>query len=114
MNDHVTVLGTEYTIRREKKESCDILQNGSGVCDTSTKILWISDNGEPTPETKQDLAVFEKQTLRHEIVHAFMFESGLATNSHDIDAWAEDEELIDWIAIQSPKMFKAFEEAGAL
>jgi hypothetical protein len=114
MNDHVNILGTEYAIRHEKKETCEIIKDSSGICDTSTKILWVADNGNPKPDTKQDIVSYEKLVLRHEIIHAFMFESGLANNSHDIDAWAEDEELIDWIAIQSPKLLKAFEEAGAL
>jgi len=114
MNDHVTVLGTVYAIRHEKKDDCELFGGSSGICDTSTKILWIADNGEPKPDMKQDVVAYEKLVLRHEIIHAFMFESGLANNSHDIDAWAEDEELIDWIAIQSPKLLKAFEEAGAL
>jgi hypothetical protein len=43
-----------------------------------------------------------------------MYESGLAENSNDIDQWAENEEIIDWIAIQHKKLHKAFEEAGAL
>ena len=47
---------------------------------------------------------------RHEIIHAFLFESGLAENS----AWAQNEEMVDFFAIQFPKLLKAFETAGAL
>ncbi|HPF54589.1 MAG TPA: hypothetical protein PLM48_08120 [Clostridia bacterium] len=114
MNERVNILGTEYVIRHVNTDACTLLGESSGICDSSTKTIWIKDNGEPTPETKQNLEYVEKKVLRHEIIHAFMYESGLAENSNDIDQWAEDEELIDWIAIQSPKMLKAFEEAGAL
>ena len=36
-----------------------------------------------------------KKVIRHELVHAFLFESGLSVNS-----WADNEEIVDWIAIQ--------------
>jgi len=29
-------------------------------------------------------------------------------------AWARHEEMVDWIAIQFPKIMKAFQEVGAL
>ncbi|MFA5378481.1 MAG: hypothetical protein WC455_22190, partial [Dehalococcoidia bacterium] len=109
MNDHVNILGTEYTIRHAKDEECPLLGGSGGICDTSTKTLWVKDNGDPTPDTKQNLAEVEKKVLRHEIIHAFMYESGLAENSNDIDQWAENEEIIDWIAIQHKKLHKAFE-----
>lgn len=55
-----------------------------------------------------------KQTIRHELVHAFLFESGLASNSFQNGAWAENEEIVDWIAHQTPKMFKLFKELDLL
>ena len=48
--------------------------------------------------------------MRHEIIHAFLCESGLAENSD----WATNEELVDWIAIQAPKLIKAWKDADAL
>lgn len=46
----------------------------------------------------------------HEIVHAFFFESGLGGESD----YAQNEELVDWIARQGPKLYRAWAEAGAL
>jgi hypothetical protein len=43
-----------------------------------------------------------------------LYESGLWTNSGISEAWGRDETITDLIAIQSPKMFKAFKEAGCL
>lgn len=59
---------------------------------------------------------YRKRTLRHELIHAFLNESGLSENaSVPADCgWAKHEEMIDWIAIQFPKMVKAFKEAGCL
>ncbi|MFD1464645.1 hypothetical protein ACFQ4L_00875 [Lapidilactobacillus mulanensis] len=41
---------------------------------------------------------------RHELIHAFLCESGLAENSD----WAQNEEVVDWIARQFPKLFETF------
>lgn len=50
-----------------------------------------------------DLEYFERKVLRHEIIHAFLHESGL----HDL---AMDEQIVDWLAIQFPKINQMFEE----
>lgn len=58
---------------------------------------------------------YRKKTLRHEIMHAFLNESGLSDDSNRFDgAWAKNEEMVDWFAIQSPKIFKVFVELGIL
>lgn len=45
--------------------------------------------------------------LRHELIHAFFCEAGL-------DDYSSNEQLVDWIAIQSPKIFKIFQELEIL
>lgn len=51
------------------------------------------------------LIEYMKATLRHEIIHAFLFESGLQTCAFTIEGpWAENEEMIDWFANMIPKM----------
>lgn len=55
-----------------------------------------------------------KIRFRHEIMHAFLYESGLDGQSCNVDCWAKNEEMIDWFALQSKKIFKAFKKAGAL
>lgn len=50
-----------------------------------------------------------KSTLRHEIIHAFLYESGLDSCTGKTKcAWALNEEMIDWFALQSPKIFEVF------
>lgn len=57
----------------------------------------------------------EKQTIRHELVHAFLDESGLQENSNQFEgSWATNEEMVDWIALQGPKIYEAWRTAGAL
>ena len=61
-----------------------------------------------TEDTFIKLDVLYKKTLRHELVHAFLYESGLFNNTNS--DWAKNEEVVDWIAIQFEKMLKVFIE----
>ena len=99
----VDVLGTPYTIVHSNKVDDMCLENMDGYCDTSVKRIVIG-TFKDFPGAKQDLNEYEKEVIRHELVHAFLFESGL-----DGSSWAKDEEVVDWIALQFPKLLKAFE-----
>lgn len=48
-----------------------------------------------------------KRIIRHEIIHAFMFESGLGFN-FEHKPIGQDETTIDWFAIQYPKIKTIF------
>jgi hypothetical protein len=64
-------------------------------------------------DPKEVIARRERETIRHEIVHAFLNESGLGWNALPNErAWAKNEEMVDWIAIQFPKIAKVFRELG--
>lgn len=110
----IDVLGTEYTVEITNKEKNPNLENQDGYCDDSIKKIVVDDfsavdNTDGRPQ-KGNLAVQTKETLRHEIVHAFLNESGLSVCSY----WATNEELVDWIALQGLKLYKAWQEAGAV
>ena len=105
----INVLGTEYTLK-ESDASQDIKLDGrAGYTDTSIKECVVDSMNIVTPTSKANLPEFKKSVIRHELIHAFLYESGL-----DACSWAKDEEMIDWIAIQFPKLLKAFKEADAL
>ena len=106
----VNVLGTTYSIKviTEKERGYEW---GDGFVDFSTKEIFISALSQMDYSMK-DLKRYQRKVLRHEIIHAFFYESGLGSNSHTSENYAVDEELTDWIAIQFPKLAKAFEEAG--
>lgn len=97
----INVLGTDYTVCTEKtNKSID------GFCDTSIKKIVVDDM-QPTETSKKDLELYKKQVLRHEIIHAFLFESGLEAECR----W-NDEEMVDWLAIQFDKILKTFKDCG--
>ena len=51
-------------------------------------------------------------TLRHELIHAYLMESGLNGSANSTDCWARNEEMVDWFALQMPKLIKTFQELG--
>ena len=57
--------------------------------------------------TDYERALRFNEVGRHEILHAFFDESGL-------EGYSEDEQLINWLAVQSPKIFKIFAELDLL
>lgn len=110
----VNVLGTEYTILHKKESEDKTLKGIDGYCDSSTKTIVLLVLEEKDMD-KKDLKFYEKSVLRHELIHAFLSESGLESSAGQVQgSWAVNEEMVDWIAIQFPKMLKAFEEVGAL
>lgn len=108
--DTVNVLGTEYTISFVPKQDEPRLKGCDGFCDETTKEIVVENYKRGEPGSKSKLELQEQKNIRHEIVHAFLFESGLAENSE----WAYNEEMVDWFAKQGPKIIKAWQEAKAL
>lgn len=104
----VDILGTKYTITESNKVKDDNLNSGDGYCDHSTKQIVI-DTFQDSPGSLADLKTYRQQVIRHELVHAFLFESGLGA-----DSWGINEEIVDWIAYQFPKMAEAFGKVDAL
>lgn len=114
----VNVLGTEYKI--EVRKQCDDIElmESDGYCSDIDHLIVIVDmdsNDNYKMVSKEGKLFREKQVIRHELIHAFLFESGLAFSSLSCDtSWAINEEMVDWMARMSPKMIEAFKEAGAL
>ena len=108
--EKVNILGTEYEIILDALEKdYPKLKNVDGYCDFSIKQIVVA-NLERDEQTVQDLSHYSKKVLRHEIVHAFIYESGLAENCE----WARDEAMTDWIAIQFEKLLEVFIELKAI
>ena len=106
----VNVLGTEYEIVVSNEASESYLKECDGFCDNSIKRVTVDELKGGGVGSKKNLEFQRKKNIRHELVHAFLFESGLAENSQ----WAYNEECVDWIASQFPKLLKAFEGVDAL
>lgn len=108
----VDILGTEYEVSFQSVEQNQKLEKVMGYCEQYSKKIVVGDfeDVKKDPMCVENLEELQKKVLRHEIIHAFFGESGLRSCSE----YAEDEELVDWIAIQFPKILKAFNEVNAL
>lgn len=106
----VDILGTEYEVKFVNRKDTDLPESIGGACDYTSKTIEIIEDVEGDfPNDDQEYTL--KLTLRHEIIHAFLNESGLQASSGVLNyGWAMNEEMIDWFAIQSPKIFKVFKE----
>ena len=116
----ISVLGTDYTIRfveHGQDEYMDKMDLG-GYCDGNKHeivVLLLKTCEGWKNEPKETIDDEQRKTLRHELVHAFLNESGLQWNANPTEkAWAKNEEMVDWFAIQSPKIYKIFRELGVL
>lgn len=120
----IDVMGVEYTVHRvnpyEQIHGGKGLdeQNMGGFCDYDLKEIYVADmsatKGWET-EPKSKITERERRILRHEITHAFLFESGLNWDSSVLqDGWATNEEMVDWFAIQGEKIYRCWVNAEKL
>ena len=113
-NCKVNVLGTEYTIEFKEENEDKMFSNSNGYCDYTGKRIVVLAN-QRKDDDADDWEIEKKRIIRHELTHAFLCESGLIGNTYCVNnGWAKNEEMVDWFAIQSPKMFKVFQELNVL
>lgn len=108
----VNVLGTDYSVIFASEQEEPRLSSWDGFCDDSVKEIYVDDmsNAAKSPDSKKDLLAYRNQVMRHELTHAMLSESGLQNESD----WAKNEEIVDWIAIQGPKLMRLWESAKCL
>lgn len=95
----INILGTEYEIIVDKNDDNPKLRNNDAYAELLSKKIVISQFGYDDM-TVENLEESVREVVRHEIVHAFFHESGLSCYCHD-------EVLVEWIAMQLPKMIEA-------
>ena len=106
----VTILGVKYKILIIGEDDYRYSREADGWCDPTAKEILLYNYPQST-ESVKDLIAYQRKVLRHEIIHAFLYESGLWHNSVGCKSWANNEEMVDWLAIQEHKIRKAFIEA---
>ena len=103
----VNVLGTEYEIKSNEDIYKTLMESqNTGECDMYAKVISISPQEYIINDSREDVrkSVYNI-CMRHEILHAFFHEAG-------VDKYSADETLVDFIAMQFPKMKELFEEVG--
>lgn len=107
----VNILGTEYKIEYLSTEEDEFLKDCDGYCDYTCKRIVIKSNNN---NDVGDFKWLQKKQLRHELIHAMLSESGLESNFQHCKEFGHDETMIDWVAIQFPKLLKIYQELDIL
>lgn len=97
------ILGTKYKVIFTTASEDSRLKDNNGCCDPSTKEILIEKDIPQDEHTLRNLDECRQKTIRHEIIHAFLYESGLHSECY----WATNEEIVDWFALQLPKITRA-------
>lgn len=104
----INILGTEYKIKQTSDKKDERLIDRDGYCDVYEKVIGLeTDHNWNDPHCINNIDQFYKKIKRHEIIHAFFHESGL-------EDYGENEQLVDWIAWQFPKILKVINDINAL
>lgn len=112
----VSILGAKYKVVTDVSPMDDkALEGRYGYCQPTSHLIVIADmdkipswDGESEADKQAAIAV----TLRHEVLHAFLAESGLWGCSLDTASWVMNEEMIDWFAMQYPKIHEVYVRLG--
>lgn len=106
----VNILGTPYTVEYLPRSKDKYLENCDGYCDKTSKRIVVET--EPEGCSLDDYPAYQRKVTRHEVIHAFLFESGLHENmSHQpAGIGSHDEQMVDWFAVQYPKIKTVYEK----
>ena len=107
----INILGSEWTITERPEAEDKRLDGCDGYCDWTIREIVVE---REMQGNLGDMEAYIRKVKRHEIVHAFLEESGLAECSGTSDAWAMNETMVDWIARMGEKIYKAWSDAGAI
>lgn len=100
---HIDILGTPYNIKFMTEKENPKLNDCTGLAELYSKELIIKTGYEDDFNAYNNITAFREKVLRHEILHAIFHECGL-TN------YTEDEVLIDFLAVQYPKIQAIMED----
>lgn len=110
-NMKINILGTEWDIEYRNADADPLLDERDGYTDPSVNLIVIVNKRKD--DDVLNFKEIQKRCLRHEIIHAFLFESGLGVN-FEHSQYGHEETMVDWIAIQFPKILEVFKEADCL
>ena len=93
----ISVFGNKWTVQvGTHDEIPDMCKDNAGETDYTAKGISIEDlTGTEGPGRLKYMNVAMKETLRHEITHAALFECGLAGNRR-----FDHEQIADWLMVK--------------
>lgn len=109
----IHVLGAEWKIISRTVQEDEYLASADGYADWTVREIVLRAYSREKGEWKNFIK-YRRKVLRHEIIHAFLYEAGLAQETTCHGAWATNEEMVDWFAFNGLKIYAAWKEADAL
>jgi len=108
----VNILGSEWkVIITNDLKKYSYLNDCNGYCDPTVKECIIQHYVKGKDFEYVNAIEHISKTIRHEIIHAYLYESGLWRGTLNADiSWSMNEEMVDWLSIQMPKIFQTFKE----
>ena len=110
---NLNILGSKWKLKEVSRDSDPMFGTVDGYTDRSGKVMFVAEDSTFEPGAFMNWPEYLKSVKRHEIIHAFMLESGLAQETYH-PAYGADEQAIDFFAIQFPKMLEVFQKADAI
>ena len=100
----IDVLGTEYEILIQNDNPK--MKDSDGFCEWVSKKIIITDSYRNDEDVLENIDEYIHKVIRHEAFHALFAEMG-------IKKWMQDEELVDMLAMQYPKIRKIMDACDA-
>lgn len=93
----VNILGTQYKLIVQTAKENPKLQDSAGLCEWLSKKIIIDTSYRDEPNALENIDEYIHKVMRHEAFHALFAEMGMRS-------WMDDEDLIDALAMQYPKI----------
>ena len=81
----IKILGSAWEISVRSYKDDPLLEDCDGYCDWTTRTIVVE--REIEGGNLADMDAYVRKVIRHEIVHAFLFECGLGHGSHKWKSW---------------------------
>lgn len=100
------ILGSSWNVKLRSKKEDKYLINADGYCDKTANLIVVKTNDED--DNLENWEEYMRKVLRHELIHAFLFESGLHEGLMHPER-GHDEAYVDWFAVQMLKIKVAYD-----
>ncbi len=107
---YVNILGTKYNLYVDEDfKELDAL-NADGYVSEILKEIHVRNTFKGNVCLEEARSEMER-LLRHELIHAFVYECGLTESTSEDCSWAVSESMTDFWAIQFYKLDKIFKDS---
>lgn len=102
----VDILGQPYDIYETSEEGNPKMEDANAYVELYSKKIILNDDLMKNEDGRkvERLDLFKQKVIRHELIHAFLHEAGMSK-------YVYDEDLVDWLAFQIPKIYEASTQA---